>query len=235
MPRRPLLAVGLAVASLLPMAVPPAFAGPSTRLHGSALAGALRKQRIRTAKFDAVSLPELVKWLRLATGANFVIKHDVLAKAGLEAKDITFTADLENVSVVTLIGLALEPHRLTAQIRGNVVYVTTHAESLGKPITRLYSISHITYRKIDFIAPPMDLRPSNFVPADEYEPERLVEDDPLDSGDAVAELVQEIVARGEWENEGWSIGGNERHLIVRAPRSVQRQIPRALAAIASMK
>lgn len=235
MPRRPLLAVGLAVAALLPMALPPAHAGPTTRLHGQRLASALRGQKIRTATFDQVTLPALVKWLRLATGANFVVKHRALAKAGIDAKDITFTADLEDVTVATLLGLALEPHDLVAQIRGNVVYITTRADSQGKPVTRLYAISHITYRKVDFIAPSLDLRPSDFVAADDYEPERLVEDDPLSDGDSVAELVQELVAAGQWENEGWSIRATQRHLVVRAPRAVQRQIPRVLAAIASMK
>ncbi len=235
MPRRPLLAASLAVAALLPMVVPPADAGPNTRLYGQRLAGALREQKIRKAKFEQVALPELVKWLRLATGANIVLKQRALAKAGIDAKEITFTADLENVTVATLLGLALEPHELVAQVRGNVVYITTREDSLGKPVTRLYGISHITYQKVDFIAPSLDLRPSDFVAADDYEPERLVEDDPLADGDGVAELVQELVAAGQWENEGWSIRATQRHLVVRAPRSVQRLIPRVLAAIASMK
>ena len=218
----------LAVALLAPA---PASAAPSD----AALAARLQKQRIRTARFEQVSLPELVRWLRIATGSNFVLKQGALAKAGIEAKDITFTADLEDVTVATLLELALKPHDLRAVVRGNLVLITTRADSLGKPVTRLYGISHITYPKVDFIAPSLDLRPSDYVPPDEYEPERLVEDDPLADPEAVAELVRELVAAGEWENEGWSIRATSRHLVVRAPRWVHRHMPRVLAAIASLK
>ena len=235
MPRRALLYPLLVVVAFAFMSGPIAQAGPNTRLRGAQLAQALRVQRLKTVKFDAVELPELVKWLRVATGANIVIRHRALQKAGIDPKDITFTAELEDVTVATLLGLALKPHELTAVVKGNVVLITTRADGWGKPVTRLYAISHITYRKVDFIAPDIDLRPSDYVPPNEYEPERVVEDDPLAEGDAVAELVQEMVVPGEWENDGWSIRANQRYLIVRAPRRVQALIPRALAGIASMK
>ena len=213
--------------------MPEASAG-GCQARAVALVRRLRTQRIQNATFEAIQLPAFLKWLRVATGRNFMVDLRAFQKAGIDPKTITFTAQLEDVTVATLLGFALESHGLAAVVRGNVVLVTTRAASLGKPITRMYSISHITWTKTDFIAPDINLKPSNFTPMDEYEPERVVENDPLDSGDAVSELLQELVARGEWDSEGWRISATDRYLVVRAPRSVHRKIPGALTRIASL-
>jgi type II secretory pathway component GspD/PulD (secretin) len=235
MPNRPLAVALILLAAALagPTSLPSAEAGPSSR--SAALAHALETKRIQNANFQQVPLKDLVKWMRLATGYNFVIKYRALAKAGIDPADVVFTAELENVSVAQLLHLALESYELAYVAKGNVVYITTHADSLGKPLTRLYPISHITYTKTDFIAPDINLRPSDFTPVEEYEPERVVENDPLNTGEAVAELVQEIVAPEEWDNEGWSIRATDRYLVVRAPRAVHLQVGRALRIIASLK
>ncbi|MFV1959755.1 MAG: hypothetical protein ACC662_10130 [Planctomycetota bacterium] len=212
-----------------------ARAGSTSRARGASLVQAIRTRRVRHASFDKVSLKGFVKWLRTATGFNVVIDYRALAKAGIDPENVTFTAKLDDVTILTLLRLALVPHDLGVVVRGNLVRITTHAASLGKPVTRLYGIADITYQKIDFIAPEINLRPSGDAGFQDYEPERVVEDDPLTSGDAVVELLQEIVSPGEWENPGWSIRATDRYLVVRAPRSVQARIPRALDAIRSLK
>lgn len=229
-----LVLVGLLVTTV---AVPaqPVQAGERAAARDAALVKKLRTQRIQEARFDAVPLPDFLEWLRAATGHNFVFDRKALKKEGVDVKAITFTADLEDVTVATLLGLALEPHELAALVRGNVVRVTTRAASLGKPITRIYGISHITWTKVDFIGPDMNLRPSDFTPIVEYEPERVVEDDPLDTGDAVAELLQQLVMPREWDTDGWSLRATDRYLVVRAPPVVHARIPAALARIASLK
>ena len=145
-----------------------------------------------------------------------------------------FSLELKE-SPATLLNLVLEPHDLAAKVKGNVVYVTSRVDAMGKPVTRIYAISHITWTKIDFIAPDINLFPSNFTPIEEYESERVVENDPLNSGDAVAELLQDLVAPGQWDNDGWAIRATNRYLVIRAPSSVQAKIDRALAQIASLK
>jgi hypothetical protein len=236
MVRRVLLTSALALLLTTPLFFPSQEARAGDRAsRAAALAARLRAQRLQSATFDAIGLPELLKWLRVATGRNFVLDRAALARADIEPDEVTFTAQLEDVSVATLLRLALEPRGLAAVVRGNVVVVTTHAASLGKPVTRMYGIQHITWTKVDFIAPDINLRPSDYTPLEEYEPERVVEDDPLATGDAVAELLQELVARGEWDNEGWRISATDRYLVIRAPRTVHARIPAALAVIAGMK
>jgi hypothetical protein len=176
----------------------------------------------------------VIQWVRTATGFNFLVKRGSIEKAGIDLSAVTFTLQLEKVSVWTLLTTLLEPHDLALKIQGNLILVTTKAEAAGKPYTRLYSIAHITWRKYDFIAPSLDLHPSGFV-AEDYEPEVVVENDPLSSGDAVVELVKEIVCPEEWGTEGWNIRATDTYLVVRAPRKVHRDMERALAVIASLK
>lgn len=234
-PLRPLLLAALLLFPvLLAATAAPAEAG-GRGARARALAERLRTQRIQKAKFEEVALPEFLKWLRAATGHNFVLDLAVLKKAGVDPAEITFTAELADVTVATLLGLALEPHDLAAVVSDNLVKVTTRAASLGKPITRLYGISHITWTKVDFIGPDINLRPSDFTPIEEYEPERVVENDPLDNGDAVAELLRMLVEPDGWDEDGWNIAATDRYLVIRAPRTVHARIPAALARIAAMK
>ena len=236
MSRRLLLPLVLLLGLLaVPALQPVAEAGKTRSLRGQALVHKLKTQRLKNVTFKEVDLPGLLKWLRVATGHNYVLDRKGLMKAGIDPKDVTFTAELEDVTVAAVIQFALEPHDLAAVVKGNVVWVTTRALSLGKPVTRMYAISHITWRKVDFIAPDINLYPSGYISPVEYEPERVVEEDPLASGDQVAELLMELVGRGEWDNEGWSMSATDRYLVIRAPRSVHRQIPRALDVIASLK
>jgi hypothetical protein len=223
----------LLAAALLAASALPAAAGPSSRT--AALAAKLRTQRLENVRFEDASLPNVLKWLRIATGSNFVLKRSALAKAGIDPDDIRSTLTLERVTPAVLLNLVLEPHDLTAVVKGNVVYVTTRVDALGKPVTRIYAISHITWTKTDFIAPDINLRPSNFTPMDDYESEVVVENDPLSTGDAVAELLQDLVAPGEWDNDGWAIRATDRYLVIRAPAAVQAKVDRALAQIASLK
>ena len=223
----------LLAGGLLAAAAPEAAAGPDRK--DAALMNGLKTRRLAHVVFEDVSLNGLLKWLRTATGYNLQLRLKPLAKAGIEAEDIRITVTLEDVTVGTLLDLVLSPHELAVVVKGNVIWITTRADALGRPVTRLYAISHITWQKVDFIAPEINLRPSNFTPIEEYEPERPVEDDPLATGDAVAELVQEIVAPGDWDPEGGGSRATDRALVVRCPVALHPQIERALGIIASLK
>lgn len=235
-----LVALLLACGLLLPFQ--PARAGearttaaPADAARATSLAAALRTRRLTNVKFTAAPLEDVLAWLRTATGFNYVVDRKALAKAGVDVEDVTFSVELEDVTPATLLALLLEPHDLALVVKGNVATITTRAASLGKPVTRLYAIAHITYTKVDFIAPDINLDPSGFTPPEEYEPERIVEDDPLSTGEAVLDLVKDLVARDLWDSEGWSIRATDRYLVVRAPPSVQADVSRALDLIASLK
>ena len=115
---------------------PEASAGPSRK--DVALSNALKTRRLTNVQFEDLSLQDLVKWLRVATGHNYLLKLKPIVKAGIDPEDVRITVTLEDVTVATLLKLVLEPYDLTVVVKGNVVWITTHAASLGRPVTRIY-------------------------------------------------------------------------------------------------
>jgi hypothetical protein len=221
----------LAVLTFLAAAALPASAAGE---KDASLLQALKTRRVAQVVFKDHTLDQVVQWTRTATGFNYLVQTNELAKAGIDTTSLTFTLELEDVTVWALLETLFEPHGMAVKVEGNIVRITSKAAAAGKPITRLYGISHITWRKVDFIAPDVNLKPSGFT-GEEYEPEVVVENDPLATGDAVAELVKDIVAPGEWDTEGWSIRATDSYLVIRAPRSVHARMDHALAVIASLK
>ena len=227
------LPVLLVLAFLFSLA-PTTEAGPRSA-RDAALVAKLKKQRLSNVKFDKMSLPKVVKWLRAATGQNILLKHAVLAKADIDPKDIEISIELRDVTVAQLLKLILESHDLAATVKSNIVFITTKADSYGKPVTLMYSITHLTYKKIDFIAPELSLKTDGEAGI-EYEPEVEVENDTLSTGDAVIDLIKQMVLPEGWEtNDDWRITGTDRYILVRAPKSVQRLIPRVLDQLQSIK
>jgi hypothetical protein len=230
---RHLLPILLVLACVLALA-PVSEAGP-TSARDAALMAKLRKQRLSNVKFEKMTLPNVVKWLRVATGQNILLKHAVLAKADIAPEDIAVSIELRDVTVTQLLKLVLEPHGLAAQVKSNIVFITTKADSYGRPVTVMYAITHLTYKKIDFIAPELSLKTDGEAGI-EYEPEVEVEDDTLSTGDAVIDLIKQMVLPEGWEsNDDWRITGTDRYILVRAPRSVQKLIPRVLDQLQSIK
>ena len=221
---------------LVLLAVGPAPAVAGSLAKDAALVRTLKKQRLNKVEFKETKLKDVVKWLRIATNKNIVIKHSTLSKAGVDWEDLAYTVELRDVSVWTFLDtIVTRPYEMGLKVKGNIVWITSKMDTYGKPVTRMYGISHITYTKTDFIAPEINLNPSGFV-ENEYEPERIVEDDPLAEGDAVAELLKEILLPKGWENnENWTIRATNRYLVIRAPKAVHALVPSALAKIASLK
>lgn len=228
------LLIALPAAAFVALPAGDAVAAPSAK--DIALVRALKAQRLKSVKFKETKLAGIVKWLRIATSKNIIIKRTALAKADIEWQDISYTVELEDVNVWTFLSeIVAKPHGMALVVKGNIVFLTSKADSYGKPVTKLYGISHITWTKTDFYGPSINLNPSGFV-EEEYEPEKPVEDDPLTSGDAVAELMRELLLPKQWDSQDdWNIRATDRYLVVRAPKAVHALIPRTLAKIAAMK
>jgi hypothetical protein len=229
-----LLAALLLAATFLSAAVPVASAGSDER--AAALVKRLKGQRLASITFEKADLETVVKWLRVATASNIVLKRAALAKAGIEWQDIEITVELSDVRAWTFVkDVLLEPHGMAPKVTGNILFITSKADTYEKPVTRLYGISHITWRKVDFIGPTINLNPSGLV-EDEYLPEVVDEDDLLADGDAVAGLLKELVVPQAWDaHDDWAIRATERYLVIRAPLAVHALVPRALAKIAALK
>ena len=225
------LTLALAAVSLSPLP-PRAEAGPVERRQADLLHG-LATHRLREVRFSGASLDDVVKYLRVATGFNYVVRRDVIQKAGIDLDVVKTTLDLDDVSVGLVLALVLEPHGLAAKVEGNIVFVTTKADVLGRPRLVIYPISQLTWKKIDFHGPDIDLHPSDFH-ADEVAEETVVEDDPFLDPQHVVDLVKEMVD-APWDSEGWTIKATTQFLMVKAPMSVQRQVARAVDQMGALK
>jgi hypothetical protein len=185
-------------------------------------------------KFEKASLDECVKFLRVSTSWNFHVKRDVIQKAGVDLESLSFTLEVKDVTVATVLDLLLSPYKLEAKVEGNVVFLTTHADALGKPFQRMYGISHLTWTKTDFHGPDINLHPSGYTPIDEYQPEVPVEDDPLTDPAKVVETVKELVGE-DFDANGWTITATKTYMVVKAPASVHRKVARIVEELASWK
>jgi hypothetical protein len=230
MNRLALAALAVLLAGGLPLASPAASAAPS---RAEEIAAALRTRTIASIVLKDSSVDDLAKFLRIATGFNFHVRRDVIQKAGIDLETVRLEATLEDVTVADLLELLLPPHGLGAVVRGSVVQFTTKADAMGKPVTRLYDVTHLTWKLTDFAAPSLDLHPSGFTAVDEIEPE-VVREDPLAEPENILEFVKSLVDV-DWTTEGWSISVTARTLVVRAPASVHAKVARALAQVAAFK
>jgi hypothetical protein len=223
------LAVGLVVA-----AVAGAPSASADARKDAALEAAVRVKRIPQVRFADTSLAEAAKWLQVATGWNVVVRTAVIEKAGIDLSAVRYKLELADVTVAGLLRVMLEPHGLVWKVEGNIVHVTTKADAQGKPVMVLYPISHLTWTKMNFRGPDIDLHPSGFTVSDDAAEEEEDETDPFRDPQHVADLVKEMVD-ATWTEEGWSLTATKQWLMVKAPRSVQRQVARALAQMAALK
>ena len=210
-----------------------ASAGPLERRSAELLEG-LALRRLSEVRLENASLEDVLTWLRTATGWNYVVKRAVVQKAGIDLAAIRVNLELHDVTVGLVLDFVLGHHGLVAKVEGNIVFVTTRADALGKPIFRLYDVRPLTWQKIDFVGPDLDLLPSGFDAGEAAPKEVPVEDDPFLDPQHIVDLVKEMVP-GEWEAEGWSITATKTYLAVKAPRLVQRRVALAVAQMVAMK
>lgn len=238
MPRARCLSVAVALVIASSVAAVGAFRAPAAHAadarKDAALEAALKVKRLPQVRFADVTLPDVARWLQVATGWNFVVKTTVIEKAGVDLSTLRYKLELADVTVAGLLRVLLEPHGLVAKVEGNIVHLTTKADALGKPVLVLYPISHLTWTKTNFRGPDIDLHPSGFTVSDEAPEEEEVEDDPFRDPQHVADLVKEMVD-ATWTEEGWSITATKQWLMVKAPRAVHRQVARALEQMAALK
>ncbi len=229
----PLVLATLALpVSRLPLAAT-AVAGPLERRSAELLEG-LATRRLAEVRLEDASLDDVLTWLRTATGWNYVLRRTVIEKAGIDLAAIRVNLALHDVTVGLVLEFVLGHHGLAAKVEGNVVFVTTRADALGKPVLRLYDVRPLTWQKIDFVGPDLDLLPSGFDAGEAAPKEVPVEDDPFLDPQHIVDLVREMVP-GDWEAEGWTITATKTYLAVKAPRSIQRRVGLAVAQMVAMK
>jgi len=188
----------------------------------------LRTIPVRFTLVDGESLREAVELLAAVSGLPLVV-HPAAQEAALDA-GATFDLSLANpipaASVLSLItGLAGDDVAWTVQ--DGVVLVTTAAKARGPMVLASYDVRALTFGVTDFVAPRIDTLHISDGAGDDDRFGRAGETHRGLDQDRVAQLIEEHVAHGTWD-DGGSINAENGVLFVRQTPRVQREVRRFL-------
>ena len=216
----------LMLAALFALLVGPALAGPdATRKKARSIANILTTRKI-SVEFKKATLDQFVKFVRTATGINIVVNKVRIERDGGDVDAIEIALDVKNVKVIDAMKLALQGHELGLKLKGNILYITSKKDALGKPVLRIYSVAHLLVALRDFPARDMNVYPSNYEPPEADEPQVV---QTYESSEELAELIRNFTGKDTWENEGIAIHVFRKHLFIRTYPGVHREVARLLA------
>ena len=196
-----------------------------------ALLNTLQTRRI-SVRLEKATLDQFVRYVRLASGINIVVRKDRIERDGGDPDAIEITLKVNDVRLLDVLRLALETQGLGLAVRGNVLLVTSRRDARGKPVLVVYDVADILVPIRDFPGPDINVYPSSYEPPEPPEPEisRSVE-----SADELADLVRQFTGRDTWEDAGVSVTTMRRHLFIRQYPSVHREISRFLVAVRGLR
>ncbi len=185
-------------------------------------------RRLDSIKVDIswkhLDLGEAVDFIGTVAGFNVIIGPEMQRDNRLEGlPDITLRLKKASLKQVAELVARFTDTRLA--LHGGILSFTTAEAARGKPVLRLYSISEITARIMNFPGPDMNLRSSDA----EFEQEEPSEvENGFADPERVVDMLKEFIEEETWEHEGVSISADERRLIVRQYPEVHRKIARFL-------
>ena len=216
----------LMLAALFALLVGPALAGPdASGKKARSIANILTTRKI-SVEFKKATLDQFVKFVRTATGINIVVNKVRIERDGGDVDAIEIALEVKNVKVIDAMKLALQGHELGLRLKGNILYITSKKDALGKPVLRIYSVAHLLVPLRDFPARDMNVYPSNYEPPEADEPQVV---QTYESSEELAELIRNFTGKDTWENEGIAIHVFRKHLFIRTYPGVHREVARLLA------
>jgi len=218
----------IVAAALVCLLATPASSGPDRRVQN--LVNVLQTRRI-SVNFDKASLSQFVKFIRLSTGVNIVVRKNRIDKDGGDADAIEISLKAQDVRVLDVLRLGLVTQGLGLVAKGNILIITSKKDARGKPVLVIYSVADMLIALRDFPAPDMNVYGSNMEPPEPPEPE--VQQN-IESSDELAEMVRQFTGRDTWDDEGVNIHVFRKHLFIRTYPSVHREVQRFLNAVRGM-
>jgi hypothetical protein len=206
----------------------PGLAKPS---KARALVNTLQTRRL-SVKLEKATLDQFVKYVRTAVGVNIVVRKHRIEKDGGDPDAIEISLKVQNVRVLDILKLALEPHDLGMAVKGNILIITSKRDARGKPVLVVYNVADVLIPIRDFPAPDLNLHPSSYEPP---EPPEAEVSHAVESSEELAEMVRQFTGRDTWEDEGVNITVFRRHLFIRQYPAVHVEVRRFLAAVRGLR
>ena len=216
------------VFALVSLFAAPALSDPAARSRN--LINLLQTRRI-SVEFEKASLQQFVKFVRLSTGINIVVRKARIEKDGGDVDSIEISLKVRDVRVLHVLRLALETQGLGLATKGNILIITSKKDARGKPVLVMYNVADLLIGLRDFPGGDMNVYGSNMEVPEPPEPEIHHS---IESSDELAEMVRQFTGRDTWEDEGINIHVFRKHLFIRTYPAVHQQIRRFLNAVRGM-
>lgn len=170
--------------------------------------------------FPGTPLPEVIDFLREATGLNFFIDKSVEDPAGKQIQ-----IKVENISVDSLLKYILPPHNLTYFVEGGMVIISSQAAYEARKVKlEIYDVQDLTYRMPDLPGKEIGLTEEGVQLV-----ETPAEAQPQFGGEDLVQLIKDTIDKNSWEQEGRSISFQNGLLITKTTAETHARVRKFLS------
>jgi hypothetical protein len=180
------------------------------------------EDRLVNVHFKEKPLAEIVSYFSTLTGVNLVVSPVLLKDR--EEEELRVTLTLKKLSVASVLRIILDLKGLAAVYRHGVIMITTPKDARGKPRLKIYSIADLTFKIRDFPAPDLMLKPHGVEDWGDIGGGEEVQEHSFADPELIMDLIRDNTGKDTWEDEGVSLSGNDRYLVVRQYPTVHREI-----------
>jgi hypothetical protein len=177
----------------------------------------LESTTIDTLAYEDADVTEVVK--DIAKKARVTIVFDKAALEGVSENDRKITLELAEIKAMNALNIVVDQIGLFKQYKNGILYITTEEKAAEATVTKTYDVRDITVKINDFPAPKLRLKGEDSDGGFEIE---IPDEDKIVETDEIVEMIEESV-EADWGDTA-TVTVSQGQLIVRAPRSVQKDV-----------
>ena len=180
----------------------------------------LESVKLDVFSFNEADVVDVVKDIGKRARITVVIEKAALESLDADARKITL--ELADIKAGNALNIVLDQTGLYKSYKNGILYITTKERAESKTITKTYDVRDITAKVVDFPAPEIRLRSEDNSSGPVYvEPEA---EEP--TTEDIVEMIEESVD-ADWGGT-CSVTIAKGNLIIRAPRSVHKEVAELL-------
>lgn len=180
----------------------------------------LESVKLDVFSFNEADIVDVVKDIGKRARITVVIEKAALESLDEDARKITL--ELADIKAGNALNIVLDQTGLYKSYKNGILYITTKERAESKTLTKTYDVRDITAKVVDFPAPEIRLRSEDNASGPQYvEPEK---EEP--TTEDIVEMIEESVD-ADWGGT-CSVTIAKGNLIIRAPRSVHKEVAELL-------
>ncbi len=203
-----------------------------SRIQYQKIDSVLKTKKV-SVDFEETSLKEAISFVHTITGLNIVIDQNIYKDRDEESLRITLKVD--DLSAGDVLDLMLRFKGLGRCMRHGVLFITTHAESSGRPYLKFYDVRDLTLKIQDFPGPDIELKGSG----DQVGPVFPGGEDEVKNNidlDEITELIKTTCGENSWdENPGCKLAEVNGVLMIRQTANVHAEILKLISMLRSLR